>query len=55
MLDKEVVQRLSQRSDYKGLVQLAGHLALLAFTTLALAQAEGSLGCCQLYWCRQSC
>lgn len=43
MLDKEVVQRLSQRSDYKGLVQLAGHLVLLAFTTLALAQAEGSL------------
>ncbi|MFV2032843.1 MAG: hypothetical protein ACC663_10135, partial [Gammaproteobacteria bacterium] len=28
LVSKQVVEQLSQRSDYKGLVQLAGHLAL---------------------------
>jgi fatty acid desaturase len=42
ILSKEVVEQLSQRSDYKGLVQLAGHLSLLILTTTALAQALGT-------------
>jgi len=42
ILDKEIINQLGQRSDYKGLVQLAGHLGLLALTTIALAQALGS-------------
>lgn len=42
VLDKGVIRQLSQRSDYKGLVQLAGHLSLLTLTTIALAQAQGS-------------
>ena len=42
MLSKEVIEQLSQRSDYKGLVQLAGHLSLLILTTTALAQALGT-------------
>jgi fatty acid desaturase len=42
ILDKEIIHQLGQRSDYKGLVQLVGHLGLLAFTTIALAQALGS-------------
>jgi len=42
ILDKEVIQQLSQRSNYKGLVQLAAHLGLLTLTTIALAQALGS-------------
>lgn len=42
ILDKEIIQQLGQRSDYKGLVQLAGHLGLLTLTTIALAQALGS-------------
>ena len=41
-LDKQVIQQLSQRSNYKGLVQLAGHLTMLILTTIALAQARGS-------------
>jgi fatty acid desaturase len=41
-LDKEVIQQLSQRSNYKGLVQLAGHLTILMLTTIALAQSRGS-------------
>jgi fatty acid desaturase len=41
-LDKEVIQQLSRRSNYKGLVQLAGHLTMLILTTIALAQARGS-------------
>jgi fatty acid desaturase len=42
ILSKEVVEQLSQRSDYRGLVQLAGHLSLLILTTTALAQALGT-------------
>ncbi len=42
ILSNEVVEQLSQRSDYKGLVQLAGHLFLLILTTTALAQARGT-------------
>jgi fatty acid desaturase len=42
ILSKEVVEQLSQRSDYKGLVQLAGHLSLLILTTTTLAQALGT-------------
>ncbi len=42
MLSKEVIGQLSQRSDYKGLVQLAGHLSLLILTTTALAQTRGT-------------
>ena len=42
ILDKEIIQQLGQRSDYKGLVQLAGHLGLLTLTTIALTHALGS-------------
>ena len=42
VLDKEVIQQLSQRSNYKGLVQLAGHLVLLTLTTITLTQAQDS-------------
>jgi fatty acid desaturase len=41
-LDKRLIKQLSQRSNYKGLVQLAGHLTMLILTTIALAQARGS-------------
>jgi fatty acid desaturase len=39
LLDREVIQRLSQRSDFKGLVQLGGHLGILILTGMALALA----------------
>jgi fatty acid desaturase len=42
VLDKQVIKQLSERSNYKGLVQLAGHLTILILTTAALAQAQGS-------------
>ena len=42
LLDKVTIERLGQRSDTKGLVQLAGHLGLLLLTTLALSQSQGS-------------
>ncbi len=42
ILDKELIRQLGQRSDYKGLVQLAGHLGLLVLATIALAQTRAS-------------
>jgi len=42
LLDKETIKQLSWRSDYKGLIQLAGHLGLLMLTTLALSLSLGS-------------
>ena len=42
VLDKEVIQQLSRRSDLKGLVQLTGHLSLLILTTVTLAQSWSS-------------
>jgi fatty acid desaturase len=42
ILDKEIIQQLGQRSDYKGMVQLAAHLGLLTLTTVALTHALGS-------------
>jgi fatty acid desaturase len=42
-LDRQVIQHLSQRSNYKGLVQLAGHIGLLLLTTIALTQSQGSV------------
>ena len=42
LLDKAVIRQLNQRSDYKGAVQLAAHLGLLALTTIALTQTLGS-------------
>jgi fatty acid desaturase len=41
-LDKGLIRQLNRRSDYKGLVQLVGHLTMLALTTIALTQARGS-------------
>ncbi len=42
VLDKEVIQQLSRRSNYKGLVQLTAHLSMLVLTTFALARSQGS-------------
>jgi len=39
LLDREIIRQLSQRSDYKGLVQLGGHLGILVLTGMALALA----------------
>ena len=39
LLDRDIIQQLSRRSDYKGLVQLGAHLGILILTGIALAQA----------------
>jgi len=44
VLDKEVIQQLSRRSDLKGLAQLTGHLSLLVLTTVTLAQSMNRPG-----------
>jgi len=38
-LGRETIQRLSRRSDYKGLIQLGGHLGILMLTGMALTLA----------------
>ena len=42
-LDKIVIQQLSQRSDYKGLVQLGGHLGMLTLAGIVLGLTWGSI------------
>jgi fatty acid desaturase len=42
-LDRETVRRLSQRSDARGLLQLAMHLGLLTATTLLVWASRGHL------------
>jgi fatty acid desaturase len=42
-LDKEVVAQLKKRSDYKGLIQLVGHLLVLLALGITLAQAWNTL------------
>ena len=43
-LPPEVVQRLSQRSDAKGLAQLAAHLGLLALAAAGPKVNEAAIG-----------
>ena len=42
-LPPEVIKRLSRRSDARGLLQLGGHLGLLALAGIALYQSLGSI------------
>ena len=42
-LDRERLRELSRRSDVRGLLQLAAHLALLAATTALITLSRGSL------------
>ncbi len=43
LLDREIIRQLSQRSDFKGLVQLGGHLGILILTGMALNLAWNTI------------